>query len=69
MGVRRRLVALCLALLLTEPAVAQQVVSGLLLPDGMIVTGEVFRRNGTSIPSLTTGADANTYANSVPPTA
>ena len=53
---------------MADPAVAQQVVGGLLLPDGMIATGQVFRRNGTSIPSLSTGADANLYANSVPPT-
>lgn len=69
MGVLRRFVALCLVLLTADPAVAQQVVGGLMLPDGMIVAGQVFRRDGSSIPSLTTGADANTYANSVPPTA
>lgn len=68
MAAIRRLAGLCLGLLLAAPAAAQQVVNGLLLPDGLVVTGEVFRRNGTSIPSLTTGADANLYINSVPPT-
>ena len=70
MGAPRRLAGLGLALLLavTESAVAQQVVGGLLLPDGLVVTGQVFRRDGTSIASLTSGADANLYLNSVPPT-
>jgi hypothetical protein len=69
-GAPRRLAGLGLALLLavTESAVAQQVVGGLLLPDGLVVTGQVFRRDGTSIASLTSGADANLYLNSVPPT-
>ncbi len=68
-GVVRRLASVGLALLLgAAPAAAQQVVNGLLLPDGLVVTGQVFRRDGTSIPSLTNGVDANLYLNSVPPT-
>ncbi len=48
---------------------AQQVVGGLLVPSGQVVTGPVFRRDGTSVPSITTGAGANLYIGSVPPTA
>ena len=48
---------------------AQQVVGGLLVPSGQVVTGPVFRRDGTSVPSITTGADANLYIGSTAPTA
>ncbi|HSI01947.1 MAG TPA: autotransporter outer membrane beta-barrel domain-containing protein [Reyranella sp.] len=69
MAATRRFAGVCLTLLLaTTPAAAQQVVNGLLLPNGLVVTDEVYRRDGTSIPSLTTGADANLYLKSVPPT-
>lgn len=53
----------------TVPAPAQQVVGGLVVPNGQVVTGPVYRRDGTFVPSITTGADANTYINSTPPTA
>ena len=53
----------------TDTALAQQVVGGMILPDGQVVTGPVYRRNGTTVPSITTGADANLYIGSVPPTA
>ncbi|MBF0506178.1 MAG: autotransporter outer membrane beta-barrel domain-containing protein [Nitrospirae bacterium] len=49
---------------LTEPAPAENLV----LPPGQISVGPVFRRNGTSVPSITTGFDANAYLFSVPPT-
>jgi outer membrane autotransporter protein len=51
-----------------ESAIAQQTVDGLLVPDGQILIGPVFRRNGSAVPSIRTGADANTYIFSVPPT-
>ncbi|MGD9880328.1 MAG: autotransporter outer membrane beta-barrel domain-containing protein [Reyranella sp.] len=60
---------LCGVALLGDAAVAQQVVGGMIVPDGQVVTGPVFRRNGTSVPSITTGADANSYIFSTPPTA
>ncbi|WP_421999580.1 autotransporter outer membrane beta-barrel domain-containing protein [Reyranella sp.] len=53
----------------TDTALAQQVVGGMILPDGQVVTGPVYRRNGTTVPSITTGAGANLYIGSVPPTA
>ena len=47
--------------------------SGLPLPPGVVLTGPVFKQPGQcppgSVPSLTTGADANAYICSVPPTA
>ena len=43
---------------LCEPAVAQQVVSGMVLPNGQVVSGPVFRRNGTTVPSITTGVES-----------
>lgn len=53
---------------LADVAQAQSAATGLPLPPGEIVTGPVFRRNGTSVPSITTGADANAYLNLGPPT-
>jgi uncharacterized protein with beta-barrel porin domain len=47
---------------------AQQIVGGMVLPAGEVVTGPVYRFNGTFVPSITNGADANAYVNSVPPT-
>ncbi len=55
--------------LLSEPAIAQQVVGGMILPDGQVVTGPVFRRDGNFVPSITNGATANQYIFSTPPTA
>jgi outer membrane autotransporter protein len=66
---RKLLAVLCGLALLCDAAVAQQVVGGMVVPDGQVVTGPVFRRNGTSVPSIATGADANTYIFSTPPTA
>lgn len=60
---------LCGLALLGDAANAQQVVGGMIVPDGLVVTGPVFRRNGTSVPSIATGADANAYIFSTPPTA
>src|SRR6267378_5644060 len=51
-----------------EAAFGQQVVGGMVLPNGEVVNGPVFRRNGTSVAAITTGADANAYILSVPPT-
>lgn len=53
----------------SDAAIAQQVVSGMILPNGQVVTGPVYRRNGTTVPSITTGVDANLYIFSTPPTA
>ena len=66
---RRVLALLCGLALLGDAALAQQIVGGMIVPDGQVVTGPVFRRNGTSVPSIATGADANTYIFSTPPTA
>ena len=40
----------------------------MLVPNGEVLTGPVLRRNGTSVGSITTGADANAYILSTPPT-
>lgn len=55
-------------MILADTAIAQQVVSGMILPDGQVVTGPVYRRNGTTVPSITTGVDANLYGNNTAPT-
>jgi outer membrane autotransporter protein len=65
----RRLALIVGLSLSCEPAIAQQTVGGMILPNGQVVSGPVFRRNGTSVPSITTGADANQYIFSTPPTA
>ena len=49
-------------------ALAQQTVGGMILPNGQVITGPVFRSDGTFVTSITTGADANLYINSVAPT-
>ncbi len=54
-----------LAMGLAEEALAQ---SELPLPPGEIITGPVFRSNGTFVPFIETGANANAYIFSVPPT-
>jgi outer membrane autotransporter protein len=66
---RRLLAAFCGVALGCDAAVAQQVAGGMIVPDGLVVNGPVFRRNGTSVSSITTGADANAYIFSTPPTA
>jgi len=62
------LAALSAGFLADGIAQAQQVVGGMVLPSGQVVTGPVYRSNGSFVPSITTGADANLYINSVPPT-
>src|SRR6185295_3951391 len=63
----------CLAILaglvvLSDAAVGQQMVGGMLLPNGEVLTGPIVRRNGTSVSSIATGADANTHILSTSPT-
>ncbi|MGZ8416262.1 MAG: hypothetical protein ACXWVQ_04640 [Methyloceanibacter sp.] len=60
----RAVLLLCLTAL-TDAALAQ---SDLPLPPGTIIIGEIFRRNGTSVPQIETGAEANTYLEIGPPT-
>lgn len=64
----RCLAVLAGGLLFGNAAVAQQYVGGMLLPNGQVVTGPVYRSNGTFVTSITTGVDANLYINSVAPT-
>ncbi len=52
----------------SDMAQGQTASSGLPLPPGDIITGPIFCRNGTTVPSISTGADANTYLNLSPPT-
>ena len=65
---RRRaiMIALCFS---SDPALAQQVIGGMILPSGQVVSGPVFRRDSTVVPSISTGANANQYIFSTPPTA
>jgi outer membrane autotransporter protein len=65
-GRRIGLLFLGLLCLWCGPAWAAQ--GEVVLPPGTIIQGEVFRRDGTSLPSVTTGTDANTYVRTVPPT-
>lgn len=66
MSVRRsRLAAFALIATLLAGAAAAQ---SLVLQPGDIITGPVFRRDGTSVPSITTGADANAFIFATPPT-
>ena len=53
---------------LVDVVQAQTVLDGLPLPPGEVITGPIFRRNGTFVPSISTGTDANTYLNLGPPT-
>lgn len=62
------LVALASLAVISGPAIGQQTVGGMLVPNGEVLTGPVVRRNGTSVDSITTGADANAYILSTPPT-
>lgn len=50
---------------LAEEAIAE---SDLPLPPGEIISGPIFRGNGTFVPEIATGANANSYLFSVPPT-
>ena len=62
------LVALASLVVISDAALSQQTVGGMLVPNGEVLTGPVLRRNGTSVGSITTGADANAYILSTPPT-
>ncbi len=53
-----------LAIGCAAPALAQM----LPLPPGDVLSGLVYRRDGSSVPSVRTGADANAYIFSTPPT-
>src|SRR5262245_25286963 len=71
MSIRTRVscwLAMVAGLLLCQAAFGQQVVGGLVVPNGQVVTGPVYRFNGTFVPSVRTGVDANTFIMSVPPT-
>ncbi|MGE5260394.1 MAG: autotransporter domain-containing protein [Actinomycetota bacterium] len=54
-----------LAIGFAEEAGAQ---SDLPLPPGEVINGPIFRRDGTFVPEIEVGADANTYLNIGPPT-
>ena len=58
-----------LAMGLVGEALAQSGTGGLPLPPGEIISGPVFRSDGTFVPEIDTGTNANTYIFSVPPTA
>ena len=59
---------LLLAIGLVGEALAQSGTGGLPLPPGEIISGPVFRSDGTFVPEIDTGTNANTYIFSVPPT-
>jgi outer membrane autotransporter protein len=59
---------IALVMSVAGPAKAQSLADSLPLPPGQIIAGPVFRSNGTSVPSIATGADANSFIGSVPPT-
>jgi hypothetical protein len=46
-----------------DEALAQRATSDLPLPPGAIISGPIFRRDGTFVPEIETGANANTYLN------
>jgi hypothetical protein len=60
--------AALLGVLSIGEAAAQASGAGLVLPPGDVVGGTVYRRDGSAVPSITTGADANGYIFSVAPT-
>lgn len=65
-----RLAAACLVMAVSAgPAFAQFSQSSFPTPPGTLVTGPVFRGNGSFVPQITNGAEANAYINSTPPTA
>ncbi|MFO1161555.1 MAG: autotransporter outer membrane beta-barrel domain-containing protein [Reyranellaceae bacterium] len=49
-------------------AEAQQVVDGMIVPNGQVITGPVFSRDIQQFMTIRTGADANRFIDSVPPT-
>lgn len=61
------LAALCLGLP-PHSASAQSVVGGLTLPAGEIIDGRVFRVDGSFVPRIRTGSDANAFIRATPPT-
>lgn len=70
-GVRRAillLAAVAAALAAFAPLASAQDTTGLPLPPGQIIPGPIFRSDATFVPSITVGADANTYLNIGPPT-
>ena len=54
--------------LFLSPALAQQVVGGMVVPNGQVLTGPVFSSTINQFVTVTTGVDANFFINSVPPT-
>lgn len=70
MGRAARRSALAAAVLAAALAAGPtRVAAELLLPPGTVAGGPVFRRDGTAVAGIATGADANAYLFSVPPTA
>ncbi|MCF3934377.1 autotransporter outer membrane beta-barrel domain-containing protein [Acuticoccus sp. M5D2P5] len=53
---------------LPSPGLAQTVVGGLPLPAGEVVDGRIYRVDGTFVPRIRNGTDANTYVRAEPPT-
>src|SRR5690349_17302037 len=64
-GLRSVLVVAIAVLLSTQASIGQ---STLVYPPGTLVTGTVYQHDGTSVPSVTTGADANQLIHASPPT-
>jgi outer membrane autotransporter protein len=62
---RSRLALFALAATLLAGGAAAQ---SLVLPTGSIITGPVYRHNNSFVPSVTTGADANTFVGATAPT-
>jgi hypothetical protein len=59
-----RLVGVALVMLaaFARPVTAQHS-TGLPLPSGQLISGQIFRSDGSFVPSITVGADANTFLN------
>lgn len=55
-----------LAIVIADAALAQGV--SLVLPPGEVITGTVYQHNGSSVPSVTTGQDANNLIGATSPT-
>jgi hypothetical protein len=65
---KRVCLLLCGIMALAGGVTEQTLAQSLPLPPGEIIIGPVFRRNGSSVSSITTGSGANLYIGSVPPT-
>lgn len=50
-----------------SPARAQSTVGGLPLPSGELIHGRIYRTDGTFVPRIRNGTDANHYVGAVPP--